>query len=163
MRASPEGTSSQTVNALLKLREFILSGEIKAGERMSELLLVEDRPGFMRELPAWMCDAEVCTGIELGAPQVSIKALELLAAVLADMSGGRVGCGSSSGDPASEEPPDATTLITTICAAAPELRERRQPTTKGAADERPAPGSGGPAARGDGRGHRRHQQAGGRR
>ena len=41
MRAPPEGTSSQTVNALLKLREFILSGEIKAGERMSELLLVE--------------------------------------------------------------------------------------------------------------------------
>src|SRR6185503_18124502 len=41
MRAPPEGTSSQTVNALLKLREFILGGEIKAGERMSELLLVE--------------------------------------------------------------------------------------------------------------------------
>jgi GntR family transcriptional regulator of vanillate catabolism len=29
------------VNALLKLREFILGGEVKAGERMSELLLVE--------------------------------------------------------------------------------------------------------------------------
>ena len=41
MRAPPEGPSSQTVNALLKLREFILGGEIKAGERMSELLLVE--------------------------------------------------------------------------------------------------------------------------
>ena len=26
MRASPEGPSSQTVNALLKLREFILGG-----------------------------------------------------------------------------------------------------------------------------------------
>ena len=33
--------SSQAVNALLKLREFILGGEIKAGERMSELALVE--------------------------------------------------------------------------------------------------------------------------
>jgi GntR family transcriptional regulator of vanillate catabolism len=41
MRAPPEGPSSQTVNALLKLRELILGGEIKAGERMSELLLVE--------------------------------------------------------------------------------------------------------------------------
>ena len=41
MRAAPEGSSSQTVNALLKLREFILGGEVKAGERMSELLLVE--------------------------------------------------------------------------------------------------------------------------
>jgi GntR family transcriptional regulator of vanillate catabolism len=33
--------SSQAVNALLKLRELILGGEIKAGERMSELALVE--------------------------------------------------------------------------------------------------------------------------
>ena len=33
--------SSQAVNALLKLREFILGGEIKAGERMSELALVQ--------------------------------------------------------------------------------------------------------------------------
>ena len=41
MRAPPKGPSSQTVNALLKLRELILGGEIKAGERMSELLLVE--------------------------------------------------------------------------------------------------------------------------
>jgi GntR family transcriptional regulator of vanillate catabolism len=41
MRAPPEGPSSQTVNALLKLRELILGGEIKAGERMSELLLVQ--------------------------------------------------------------------------------------------------------------------------
>lgn len=34
-------SSSQTVSALLKLRELILSGEVKAGERMSELVLVE--------------------------------------------------------------------------------------------------------------------------
>jgi GntR family transcriptional regulator, vanillate catabolism transcriptional regulator len=33
--------SSQTVAALLKLRELILSGDVKAGERMSELALVE--------------------------------------------------------------------------------------------------------------------------
>ena len=33
--------SSQAVNALLKLRELILGGEINAGERMSELALVE--------------------------------------------------------------------------------------------------------------------------
>jgi GntR family transcriptional regulator of vanillate catabolism len=41
MGAAPEGPSSQTVNALLKLRGLILAGEIRAGERMSELLLVE--------------------------------------------------------------------------------------------------------------------------
>ena len=33
--------SSQNVSALLKLRELILSGELKAGERLSELALVE--------------------------------------------------------------------------------------------------------------------------
>jgi GntR family transcriptional regulator of vanillate catabolism len=36
-----DAASSQTVSALLKLRELILSGEVKAGERMSELVLVE--------------------------------------------------------------------------------------------------------------------------
>ncbi len=39
--------SSQTVSALLKLRELILSGEFKAGDRMSELALV-DRLGVSR-------------------------------------------------------------------------------------------------------------------
>ena len=41
MRASAGGTSSQAVTALLKLRELILSGELKAGERVPELALVE--------------------------------------------------------------------------------------------------------------------------
>jgi GntR family transcriptional regulator of vanillate catabolism len=40
MRSEVAGASSQTVHALLKLRELILSGEVKAGERMSELVLV---------------------------------------------------------------------------------------------------------------------------
>lgn len=36
-----ETSSSQTVSALLRLRELILRGGVKAGERMSELALVE--------------------------------------------------------------------------------------------------------------------------
>lgn len=36
-----DAPSSQNVSALLKLRELILSGELKAGERLSELALVE--------------------------------------------------------------------------------------------------------------------------
>ncbi len=36
-----EGPSSQNLSALLQLRELILSGELKAGERLSELALVE--------------------------------------------------------------------------------------------------------------------------
>ncbi len=41
MRERAGGQSSQTVSALLKLRELILSGEVAAGERLSELALVE--------------------------------------------------------------------------------------------------------------------------
>lgn len=36
-----EAPSSQNLTALLKLRELILSGDVKAGERLSELALVE--------------------------------------------------------------------------------------------------------------------------
>ena len=36
-----DAPSSQNVTALLKLRELILSGDVKAGERLSELALVE--------------------------------------------------------------------------------------------------------------------------
>lgn len=39
--AQGEASSPQTVSALLKLRELILSGAVSAGERMSELALVE--------------------------------------------------------------------------------------------------------------------------
>jgi GntR family transcriptional regulator of vanillate catabolism len=41
MSAQPDGPSSQNLAALLKLRELILSGELKGGERLSELALVE--------------------------------------------------------------------------------------------------------------------------
>lgn len=41
MQEKSEGQASQTLSALLKLREFILHGDVKAGERMSELVLVE--------------------------------------------------------------------------------------------------------------------------
>jgi GntR family transcriptional regulator, vanillate catabolism transcriptional regulator len=39
--ATNRSASSQTVRALLKLRDFILSGELKPGDRISELPLVE--------------------------------------------------------------------------------------------------------------------------
>ncbi|MBV8840402.1 MAG: GntR family transcriptional regulator [Alphaproteobacteria bacterium] len=37
----PDGQSSQTVKALLSLRDLILTGELKAGDRISELSVVE--------------------------------------------------------------------------------------------------------------------------
>jgi GntR family transcriptional regulator of vanillate catabolism len=36
-----DGQSSQTVKALLSLRDLILTGELKAGDRISELAVVE--------------------------------------------------------------------------------------------------------------------------
>lgn len=45
--ATDRSASSQTVRALLKLRDFILSGELKPGDRISELPLV-DRLGVSR-------------------------------------------------------------------------------------------------------------------
>jgi GntR family transcriptional regulator, vanillate catabolism transcriptional regulator len=47
MRTAGSSPSSQAVNALLRLRELILAGEIKAGERMSEPVLVQ-RLGMSR-------------------------------------------------------------------------------------------------------------------
>jgi GntR family transcriptional regulator of vanillate catabolism len=41
MRTAAEKLSSQTVSTLLRLREFILQGEVRTGQRMSELALVE--------------------------------------------------------------------------------------------------------------------------
>lgn len=41
MADAADGPSSQNLSALLTLRELILSGELKAGERLSELALVE--------------------------------------------------------------------------------------------------------------------------
>lgn len=47
MRTAGASPSSQAVNALLRLRELILAGEIKTGERMSEPVLVQ-RLGMSR-------------------------------------------------------------------------------------------------------------------
>src|SRR5256885_11988607 len=41
MTALMQDTSSQTVKALLSLRDLILSGELKPGDRISELSVVE--------------------------------------------------------------------------------------------------------------------------
>ena len=48
-------SSSQTVKALLSLRDLILSGELKPGDRISELSVVE-RLGVSRTpIRTWIC------------------------------------------------------------------------------------------------------------
>jgi len=46
-------------------------------------IYTDERPDLARELPNWMFDESYCVGMSLGPPQVSIKALNELAAVLA--------------------------------------------------------------------------------
>jgi hypothetical protein len=42
----------------------------------------DERPDLCRELPNWMFDEGYCAGMALGAPEISIKGLNELAAVL---------------------------------------------------------------------------------
>src|SRR6185436_20603197 len=58
----------------------------RAKRGTDEVLLVEERAGFLRELPTWMCDAAACAAMTLGPPAVSIVALNALAVVLAGLS-----------------------------------------------------------------------------
>ena len=54
----------------------------RTGRLGSEVAHVEVRRGLCRELPAWMLDASMCAAMSLGAPQVSIEALNELRSVL---------------------------------------------------------------------------------
>src|SRR5262252_5118413 len=47
-----------------------------------QIVYVEVRPGFSREIPAWMCDSAECTAISRGPARVSAAALIELRAVL---------------------------------------------------------------------------------
>ena len=54
-----------------------------------DIVLVEDRPGRLRELPRWMCDPSACARMDLGPPRVALEALLKLASVLQEVSGRR--------------------------------------------------------------------------
>src|SRR4051812_46203388 len=53
--------------------------------RAADLLLVEERIGVLRELPAWMCDEAACAAMTPGPPAVAIAALNDLTLVLAGL------------------------------------------------------------------------------
>jgi hypothetical protein len=61
----------------------VVSRTVRSGH---PVIWLEERPGTARELPAWMCDAASCLGMDaLGPPQVGAIALGALAAVLSDL------------------------------------------------------------------------------
>ena len=54
-------------------RRLLRVGGARRGR--SDIVLVEDRPGRLRELPRWMCDPVVCAGMDQGPPRVALEAL----------------------------------------------------------------------------------------
>src|SRR4051812_40308103 len=79
--------------------------------RAADLLLVEERIGVLRELPAWMCDEAACAAMTPGPPAVSIAALNDLTLVLAGLTAKHPPPSSSSSPVAPEGPfePSGTT------------------------------------------------------
>jgi hypothetical protein len=48
-------------------------------------IYTDERPDLSRELPSWMFDASYCSGMKLGAPEISLDGLNELAALLATL------------------------------------------------------------------------------
>src|SRR5215210_7707298 len=72
--------------------------------RAADLLLVEERIGVLRELPAWMCDEAACAAMTPGPPAVSIAALNDLTLVLAGLTAKHPSPSSSSSPVTLESP-----------------------------------------------------------
>jgi hypothetical protein len=124
----------------------------RVGRGPDALVHLDVPAGMSRECPAWMCDAEHCRTMDLGAPQLSAQALIELRRVLlerlatpstsppsAERSSGRSPTGEGS-----DEAEDSTYTSTTGAAAAkraPNSMARRH-------TERPDRGARGPASRG---------------
>lgn len=79
--------------------------------RAADFLLVEERIGVLRELPAWMCDEAACAAMTPGPPTVSIAALNDLTLVLADLTA-KPPSPSSSSSPVTLESPYETSGTT---------------------------------------------------
>src|SRR3954463_11934831 len=76
--------------------------------RAADLLLVEERIGVLRELPAWMCDEAACAAMTPGPPAVSIAALNDLTLVLAGLAAKQPSPSSSASPGAGESPYEAS-------------------------------------------------------
>lgn len=59
--------------------------QVSYNRRGKDLVCIytDERPDLARELPNWMFDENYCAGMSLGAPQVSIEALNALVSALA--------------------------------------------------------------------------------
>ncbi len=174
-RSSSSGRSGQTghhsaYEPVLTTGEYPwhpLSGRrlrVREGGRRGrfDIVLVEDQPGRLRELPRWMCDPVACAGMDIGPPRVALDALLKLASVLQEMSGRRRS-GPSSGRSSSQEVPSAPTPSTIAVPATPDVRTRAEPGAEGSAVVSAARGARRAAAGGSRDGGGGRPQRGGRR
>jgi hypothetical protein len=79
-------------------------------------IYTDERPDLGRELPNWMFDAEYCSGMTLGRPEISIDGLNELAAVLASLGANRKR-GAQSRPPRKKERDSAEKPVSQSCAA----------------------------------------------
>jgi hypothetical protein len=112
-------------------------------------VLVEDRPGFFRTLPGWMCDPAYCARLDCGPPVVAVEALEALASALEAMRRAET-VPSFSGEANPEEGTHATPIPTSIRSGAAQPAPGQQEPPAGSADEPGAPRDAGGAAAGCG-------------
>ncbi|MBP0447810.1 hypothetical protein J8J14_24000 [Roseomonas sp. SSH11] len=120
-----------------------------------DILWLEEQPGRSRVVPAWMCDAAACLGMEeLGPPRIDVEALSRLTVLLSTAS--EWSGGASSRALPVQEASDAESSAAEIAA-----RARPRPPSSVASPGDPPRGGAGPgraAARGarpDTRGGRR--------
>ena len=126
----------------------------------SEIVWLEERPNYCRELPAWMCDAAACQGMaSVGPPMVALDALDRLAALL-KLSAPGANTTASSQASSTKEASDAESRAAELTIVAGPQPVVAADTSCGAG--RSCLGTGGPAS--GSRGPRRGRRAdGGRR
>ena len=109
-----------------------------------DVVLVEDRPGLTRELPAWMCDAAACSAMTFGPPLVQVDALQALSAFLATLLQARTASRSSEPpkkEEVTDEPADET--ATKTACVEPGAGDRGAGEGAGVAGAPASPGCGG--------------------
>ena len=111
-------------------------------------ILVEERPGFFRTLPPWMCDPAYCARLESGSPLVAVEALEALARTLELMR--RFDVAPSSGTAIPEEDTHVPPTPPATGAALPSPRRQPESSAGGAIYTGNSGGAGGAAAGGCG-------------
>src|SRR3954471_11115487 len=114
--------------------------------RAADLLLVEERIGVLRELPAWMCDEAACAAMTPGPPAVSIAALNDLTLVLAGLTA-KHPSPSSSSSPVTLESPYETSGTTEPHPTHVALRARAGTASPDDRGADASPGAGRPSPR----------------